>query len=52
MVAGQDKILLLDHGSSAPLPTEAAAVAAASRFGAGHAEEICAERMWENDGSK
>ena len=29
-----------DHGSSAPLPTEAAAdVAAAGRFGAGHAEE-------------
>ena len=35
-----DNKLHFDHGSSAPLPTEAAAdEAAAGRFGAGHAEE-------------
>ena len=34
-----DNKLHFDHGSSAPLPTETADEAAASRFGAGHAEE-------------
>ncbi len=33
-----DNKLHFDHGSSAPLPTEAADEAAASRFGAGHVE--------------
>ena len=35
-----DNKLHFDHGSSAPLPTEAADEAAASRFGAGHTEDI------------
>jgi hypothetical protein len=34
-----DNKIHFDHGSSAPLPTEAADEAAAGRFGAGHAEE-------------
>ena len=46
-----DNKLHFDHGSSAPLPTEAADEAAASRFGAGpgHTEEIYERKIEVRD---
>ena len=45
-----DNKLHFDHGSSAPLPTEAAADGAvAGRFGAGHAEEKCERKVEVGD---
>ena len=45
-----DNKLHFDHGSSAPLPTEAAAdEAAAGRFGAGHTEEIYERKIEVGD---
>ena len=45
-----DNELHFDHGSSAPLPTEAAAdEAAAGRFGAVHAEEIYERKIEVRD---
>ena len=44
-----DNELHFDHGSSAPLPTEAADEAAASRFGAGHTEEIYERKIEVRD---